>query len=253
MSAGAEFSSDRSRVGSKSRSRPSMGIDPRRRRDRTQTRMTRSLLLIASLIFSGASCAAQYSEFDTDVAALAQEYGAAKSEKLSSDQQADAFEALRVHAEIVSKRYDSRAEPLVWQAWALCGYAMAIKSFGSLGAYRKARDKFNEALAIDPKVFNGKPWITLARLYHYLPPFPISYGSKRKAREYYRKGLSLDPSDCEGNYYWAVLLADDEEYEAAMRHLETAAKTQQQKPEELAYKSKIEGLQAEIKAKMASK
>jgi tetratricopeptide (TPR) repeat protein len=207
-------------------------------------------VLIVLLIFSGASFALEQSDFDDSLAALSREYSAAKSSQLTSDQQADAFEALRVHAEALSKRYDKRAEPLVWQGWALCEYAMAIKSFGSLGAYRKARDKIDAALAIDPKVFNGKPWITLARLHHYLPPFPISYGSKRKAREYYKKGLSLDPSDCEGNYHWAVLLADDEDYDAALRHLETAARTQQQKPEELAYmKPQIEKLMAEIKAR----
>lgn len=218
---------------------------------RTELRMssTRPLLLIALLIFSGASFADEQTDFNTAVAALAQEYGAAKSAKLTSDQQAERFEALRVQAENVSRLYHTRAEPLVWQAWALCEYALAIKGVASLGAYKQARDKLDEALAIDPKVFNGKPWITLARLYHNLPPFPISYGSKRKAREYYGKGLSLDPSDCEGNYHWAVLLADDEHYEAALRHLETAARTQQQKPEELAYmKPQIEKLMAEIKA-----
>lgn len=212
---------------------------------------TRTLLLIALLMFSGAAFTAEPGDFDTALAALSQEYGNAKSAKLTSEQQAAAFEALRVHAERVSQRYSKRAEPLVWQGWAWCEYAIAIKSFGSMSAYKKARVKLDEALAIDPNVFEGRPWITLARLYHYLPPFPISYGSKRKAREYYRKGLSLDPDNCEGNYHWAVLLADDEDYTAALHHLELAAKTQQRKPEELAYmKPDIDKLRAEIEANL---
>jgi len=215
---------------------------------------TRLLLLIALLILSRASLANAQSDFDTALVRLAQEYSAAKSTKLSVDQQIEAFDALRVDAEKVAKTYHERPEPLVWQAWALCEYAKAVKNFGSLFAFRKARDNLVQALAIDPKVFNGKPWITLAQLYHYLPPFPLSYGSKRKAREYYRIGLGLNPSDCEGNYHWAVLLAGDEEYDAALQHLETAARAEQQKPEELAYmKPRIDTLLAEIKAKTARK
>jgi tetratricopeptide (TPR) repeat protein len=202
-------------------------------------------------MFSGTSFASEQSDLDTALAAFALEYDAANSENLTSDQRVKAFEALRAHAEIVSKRFDKRAEPLVWQAWALCGYAEAIKSFRSLGVYKKARNELYKAVAIDPQVLNGKAWITLAQLYHYLPPFPISYGSKSKAREYYRKGLSLNPSDCAGNYDWAVLLTSDEDYAAALQHLETAARTQQQQnPKELAcVKPKIEKLMAEIKAR----
>jgi len=211
------------------------------------------IALIFALLISWRAAVADQIQFDADIAGLQAEFNVINAGATTStdDQQAKGFERLRAHAEEVSNRYNKRPEPLVWQAWALCEYAMAVKNFSAMKAYQEAREKLEHALELNPKVFNGKPWITLARLYHHLPSWPISYGSKRKAREYYRKGLNIDPFDCEANYFFAELLVDDDEdYNEALRYLGIAARTQQLKSMELAYmKPLIDNLMAKIAAK----
>jgi len=217
--------------------------------------ISKRILLIIALVIIPQITVAEQSGFDNALAHLQQEFDAinVKREKSTDDQLAKDFEHLRLNAQEVSNGYPGRPEPLVWQAWALSEYAMAIKSFSSMEAYREARNKLEEALQIDSNVFNGKGWVTLARLYHHLPRWPISYGNKKKAEEYYRKGLSINPSDCEANYFSAELFYDNENYAEAQRHLEVAKKAQQQQSQALAYmKPLIDKLNTKLATKTRS-
>jgi tetratricopeptide (TPR) repeat protein len=191
--------------------------------------MIRRVLILALTLLCGpflAHADAPTPKIEDALAAIVRDFDAARFNTEGKDQQLQKLEELRSRAQQLSLQYPDRAEPVIWQGWALSEYGRINAGLSSLLTFKQARKKLEQGLALDPKVYSGKPHVTLGKLYLNLPRFPISFGNKDKAREHLRIGLSMDPQDPEANYSYAQLLFDDENYEEAMRHARSAAQAE---------------------------
>jgi tetratricopeptide (TPR) repeat protein len=119
------------------------------------------------------------------------------------DARTKAMETVRLHAVALEAKYPQRAEPLLWQAWALNEQAEIDRSFSSLSILKQARKKLEAAIAIDPAVNGADAYSLLGGLYAQLPGFPISYGSEKKGREYLLKALAINPTGAQANLCYA--------------------------------------------------
>jgi tetratricopeptide (TPR) repeat protein len=165
------------------------------------------------------------SSIDVELEGLTRESDVAKYDVPNGDARAKAFEALRVRAVRVATLYPDRAEPLVWQAWALCEKGSALQSFSSFGMYKDARQKLEKAIAIHatvPNIYIAGTYSTLGMLYGVLPGFPLSFGDKDKAREYLLKAVALDPVTPDWNLNYAEFLLNAKDFAGALKYANLA-------------------------------
>lgn len=159
------------------------------------------------------------------------------------DKQEAAFEKLMVESEALANRYPQRPEALIWDGIVLSTYAGVNGGLGALGAAKKARARFEAALAIDATALDGSAHTSLGTLYHKVPGWPIGFGSDKKAREHLEKAVQIAPNAIDVNYFYGEFLYDKGEYAKALQHLETAQKAPPRPGREIA----DAGRQAEIR------
>jgi tetratricopeptide (TPR) repeat protein len=161
-------------------------------------------------------------DFDSELAAIQQEWATANYATPAGEAQVRAFEALDQRAESFVKSNPGRAEPLIWQGIVLSTYAGAKGGLGALGLAKRSRTALEAALAIDPKALDGSAYTSLGTLYFKVPGFPIGFGNKTKAREYLEQALALNPDGIDPNFFFGEFLFEQDHYPEALTYLEKA-------------------------------
>lgn len=138
--------------------------------------------------------------------------------------QAAAFENLHQRAAELVKAHPSRAEPLVLQAWALHAHSQ-VKGPGmsALLMGRKALDKLEAAIAMDPDVYGAATYTSLGAMYVAVCDLPFAIGCMKKGRTYLDKALRLEPTGGEQHLWYAEMLFKDKDFAGALVHVRTAA------------------------------
>ncbi|GMW06515.1 MAG: hypothetical protein AMXMBFR8_13120 [Nevskiales bacterium] len=206
--------------------------------------------LIAALAWSalgGWQPALAQDSFDAELAAIQHDWAVANYQT-PADKKEDAFKALMARSEAFADSNPQRPEALIWDGIVQSTYAGVNGGLGALGAAKKARSRFEAALAIDEDALAGSAHTSLGTLYHKVPGWPIGFGSDRKAREHLEKAVRIAPASIDANYFYGEFLYDAGEYAKALQHLETA----QQAPPRPGRATADAGRQAEIAALTAS-
>jgi tetratricopeptide (TPR) repeat protein len=133
-----------------------------------------------------------------------------------------AFVPLIAYSQQVTESFPGRAEPLIWQAIILSSAAKVEGGLGGLSKAKEARDLLLAAEKINPSALDGSVYNSLGSLYAKVPGWPIGFGDKKKAQAYFVKALAINPNGIDPNYFYADLLADEEEYVQAADHLNRA-------------------------------
>lgn len=173
------------------------------------------------VLMVAASTMAQGS-IESDVLALKQAWAEANFRLPDKTARAGAMEALQPRAQSLRDAYPGRAEPLVWQGIVYSSYADAKGGLGALGAAKKARGLFEAAIAIDETALEGSALASLGVLYSKVPGFPVGFGDDRKARALLTRAVALSPEGIDSNYFLGEFLAEHDEVQAAIGHLEKA-------------------------------
>lgn len=180
-------------------------------------------LLLATLgSAAGAAPAPAEADFGTQLAAIQQDWAVANYQTPAGQARESAFEGLAARAAAFSAAHPGRPEALIWEGIVLSSYAGAKGGLGALGLAKEARNKLEQALALDPNALDGSAHTSLGTLYHKVPGFPLGFGSDRKAREHLEAALRLNPEGIDPNYFYGEFLLDEGDYGPARRHLEKA-------------------------------
>ncbi len=132
------------------------------------------------------------------------------------------LQALARKANRLSTANPNSAEALTWDAIVLSSLAEKKGGIGALSLVKEAKLKLETAEGIDPTVLGGSIYASLATLYWKVPGWPIGFGSDSKAEQYFKKAMKLNPDQLDVNYFYADYLADNNEYDLALLHLEKA-------------------------------
>lgn len=142
--------------------------------------------------------------------------------KTPEKQQEAAFKALSEQAHQVSAANLGRAEPLIWEAIILSGYAKARGGLGALKLAEQARDLLLLAEKINPQALDGSAYTTLGSLHYKVPGWPFGFGDKKKARAYLEKALQINPAGIDPNYFYADFLLEQKDYAKAAEYFRKA-------------------------------
>lgn len=148
------------------------------------------------------------------------------------------LQALARKANYLSKAHPDSAEALTWDAIVLSTLAEKKGGIGALSLVKEAKIKLEAAESIDPTVLDGSVYASLATLYWKVPGWPIAFGSDTKAEQYFKKALKISPDQLDANYFYADFLADDNQYELALLHLNKAINAPKLKGRPLADKGR---------------
>ena len=113
------------------------------------------------------------------------------------------------------------------QACALSGmikryYAGQVDKLQSLKFAKQARNELQQALALNPKVYDGEAYAELGMLYHQTPGWPFSFGSQPMAERLLRKALEIEPLGVLTNLRLGEFLYNQKRYQDATQYLQTA-------------------------------
>lgn len=142
--------------------------------------------------------------------------------KLTEKEQMIAFEQLASDADALIASDPSDAQALVWRGIIKSTWAGAKGGLSALSLVKQAKVSLEQAMEIDADVLNGSAWTSLGSLYDQVPGWPIGFGSDKKARKFLLKGLELNPDGIDSNYFYALYLADDGEWNEAVDYLQRA-------------------------------
>lgn len=215
-------------------------------------RLYLSFAALVLMILAPVTSVASESSFNEQVQSLHDEW-ADIFYRLPVNEQAGKFETLlpRVHALV--ERYPQKAEPLVIEAFVLCGYAATEFSLGSLRKVALARDLLVKSIGLDPMAMDGSAYVTLGNLYYRVPGWPISYGNDDQARKYLEAALKLFPDGLDTNYFYGDFLMSEGEYRQALPYLEKADKAPIRAQSRLSDLKLKEELKARLKAAQEEK
>lgn len=132
------------------------------------------------------------------------------------------LQALARHANRLSHNNPQSAEALVWDAIVLSTLAEKKGGIGALSLVKEAKLKLEKAEQIDGEVLGGSVYASLATLYSKVPGWPIGFGSDKKAKQYFDKALQINPDGLDNNYFFAEFLADNDQQQLALAHIEKA-------------------------------
>ena len=183
--------------------------------------MQKFLLAFLLVLISSIAAAQEAPSLNGSIAELQHDWAKAYYQT-PEKQQETAFQVLADKAHQTSLRYAGRAEPLIWEAIVLAGYAKAKGGLGALDAVSTARELLQRAEKIDPAALDGSVYTSLGSLYYKVPGWPLSFGDKQKARAYLEKALQLNPGGIDPNYFYGELLLEQSEYARAAEYLTKA-------------------------------
>jgi tetratricopeptide (TPR) repeat protein len=180
-----------------------------------------ALALLAALALPSPAAAS----VEEDVAALQHDWAVATYQTPDKEKEAT-FKALSERAAQVADTYPDRAEPMVWEAIILSGYADALGGikavFQALPKVKQARDLLLEAEKRDPQVLDGSVYTSLGSLYYMVPGWPVGFGDKKKAKVYLEKAVAASPQGIDANYFMGDFLLKTKDYPQAADYLEKA-------------------------------
>ena len=208
--------------------------------------MTKSTLSMALCALFSSTAFAGDPELSGPLQAI-QDRWAEANYRLRDDARLAAFEALNQDVEALVASNPNDAQALVWQGIVQSTYAGAQGGLSALSLAKQAKASLEQAMALDPDVLDGSAWTSLGTLYAQVPGWPIGFGNDKKAREFLSKGLELNPEGIDSNYFYAIYLADDGEWEEAAQYLERA----QSAPSRPGRESADAGRQMVISTKLA--
>jgi tetratricopeptide (TPR) repeat protein len=159
-------------------------------------------------------------------------------------QQAESYAKLAAQARKIVESNPRSAEALIWEGIVLSSEAGAQGGLGALGLAKQARQRLEDALALNDKALNGSVYTSLATLYAKVPSWPIGFGSDKKAEEYFRKSLAINPAGIDPNFFYAEYLADHDRISEARTHLEAALRAPARPGRELADSGRRQEIQA---------
>lgn len=132
------------------------------------------------------------------------------------------LQALARRANRNSTEHPDSAAALTWEAIVLSTLAEKKGGIGALSLVKEAKHKLEQAEQIDGNVLQGSVYASLGTLYAKVPGWPIGFGSDKKARRYLEKALALNPDGLDINYFYADFLAENDEPQQALMHVEKA-------------------------------
>jgi tetratricopeptide (TPR) repeat protein len=204
------------------------------------------LATLGALIVAGPPTVHADDAFDKELSAIMNEWAIANY-RTPENQKEDVFQKLMAKSSAFADAHPQRPEALIWDGIVQSTYAGVDGGIGALGPAKKARARFEAALAIDETAMAGSAHTSLGTLYHRVPGWPIAFGSDKKAREHLQKAVQIAPGAIDTNFFYGEFLLDEGEYEKALQHLEVAQKAPPRPGREVADK----GRQAEISALIA--
>jgi tetratricopeptide (TPR) repeat protein len=167
--------------------------------------------------------------------------------ELPANQQEQAFKALAVTAASMLAKHPDRAEAHTWHGVALASQARANGGIGALAVAREARDAFDKAITIDPKVMGGAAYYGLGGLYSNVPRWPIGFGDKKRAEEMFKLAVAVAPDGLDSNYYYGDFLVAQQRAKEARPYLERALQAPDRPGRELADKRRSAKVETLIK------
>lgn len=195
------------------------------------SRLRGCLLFVAGLTVGVANAS---TAFDTELAAIQDQWAVASYASKGADDRRHALEDLSERAHRFSQDYPMRAEPLIWEGIVLSSYAGAKGGLGALGVAKRSRSALEAALKIEPNALDGSAYTSLGALYSKVPGFPIGFGDDKKAEQLLLKALEINPSGIDPNYFYAQYLCDRKRCAQAKEYLERAAAAPPRSGRELA-------------------
>jgi len=180
-------------------------------------------IVIAMFFVAGVSGAAQASTANlAEVRQIQQEWSKLYFLEEFANKNYRELQTLARKANRLSQANPQSAEALTWDAIVLSTLAEKKGGIGALSLVKEAKKKLETAESIDPTVLGGSVYASLATLYWKVPGWPIAFGSDSKAEQYFIKALTLNPDQLDINFFYADYLADNNQYELAMQHLDKA-------------------------------
>ncbi len=178
-------------------------------------------ITLATLLLSAGGC---FAANDESLVRPIQSQWAQIKYQQDANQQADAYHALAEQAGQLAQSHPDKAEPLIWQGIAVSSEAGAKGGLGALSLAKQAKLLFEQAIQIDGTALNGSAYTSLATLYAKVPGWPLGFGDKARADMLFKKALVLNPQGIDSHYLYAEFLADQNQNDAAITHLEAALK-----------------------------
>lgn len=160
--------------------------------------------------------------FAHDTVTMEDLWASAKYEMTEEGPRLAAVERLLDQAEVWATHDPGKPEPLVWQALAHILEAEIRSNLSSLPALDIARQKLEEALALDPQAMGGAIYVNLGTLYYRVPGWPLSFGDNRRAAAHLSTALAIDPEGRDSNYFYGDFLLQTGRAREAMPFLEKA-------------------------------
>ena len=103
----------------------------------------------------------------------------------------------------------------LWTAIIKSSLAEVSSPLTALSLAKEARTDLEALIDTDPQVSMGSAYSSLGILYHSVPGWPLGFGDEDKARELLAKGVEMNPEGMDANYFHALFLIDQKEYELA--------------------------------------
>ncbi len=178
---------------------------------------------------------------------LQTEWARIKYQLVDEDRQLNEIHMLEDHAEKVTAHYPDRAEPKIWEGIILSTDAGIVKGMSALGKVKKAKELFEQSLALDPYAMNGSAHTSLGSLYYQVPGWPIAFGDDDKAETHLKMAIKMNPNGIDPNYFYGDFLLHKERYSEARAYL-THALNAQDRPNRVVAD---QGRRQEIKAALA--
>jgi tetratricopeptide (TPR) repeat protein len=192
-------------------------------------------------------------DFKDELEVILHDFDAATYDASNDEARVKAYEAIRTRAAALAARNPDRAEPIVWQAWALMSKAGVLRTFSAMGMMNEARDKLEAASAIPTNTYAAATFSSLGGMYANAPGFPMSFGDKKKALANYQRAIALSPTAIEANFQFAKFLFDSGDYAGALKHATVSVNAPPRPGREKADKNfhaKAETLMAQVKTKL---
>lgn len=141
-------------------------------------------------------------------------------------------------AGLVAKPQNSELK--LWTAIIKSSLAEVSSPLKALSLAKEARTDLEALIDTDPQVAKGSAYSSLGILYHSVPGWPLGFGDEEKARELLAKGVEMNPEGMDANYFRALFLIDQQEYELAEQRLLKSQAATAEVGHELAHSGRYE-------------
>ncbi len=160
--------------------------------------------------------------------------------------QREAFAALETKGDAAVVAYPQNADVRIWDGIIYSSDAGVTGGMGALPKVKKAKELFEQAIAINPQAMNGGGHTSLGSLYYKVPGWPIAFGDKDEAKKQLEAALAISPADIDANYFYGDYLVDQKQYDKAIPALQKAMQAPARPGRELADAGRRKEIQADL-------